>query len=95
MESNLTMASELKSETEGALVKGRNVQSSEVQEVNTKGSCCTETVPGVTPGVSAQCCAEEMTEKECHASDHPSPFAKDSKMCFKHDLNLQADLIKE
>ncbi|XP_019180374.1 PREDICTED: increased DNA methylation 1-like isoform X2 [Ipomoea nil] len=63
VKSNLTMTSELESETKGPLAEG--------------------TVPGAMPGVSAQCCAEEMMTE------------KDSKMCFKHDLNLQADMIKE
>nr|GMD81767.1 increased DNA methylation 1 [Ipomoea batatas] len=61
-----------------------NVKSNLTMTSETKGALVVEgTVPGATPGVSAQCCAEEMMSE------------KDSKMCFKHDLNLQADMIKE
>nr|GMD77337.1 increased DNA methylation 1 [Ipomoea batatas] len=61
-----------------------NVKSNLTMTSETKGGLVVEgTVPGATPGVSAQCCAEEMMSE------------KDSKMCFKHDLNLQADMIKE
>lgn len=57
-----------------------NVKSNLTMTSETKGALVVE---GTVPGVSAQCCAEEMMSE------------KDSKMCFKHDLNLQADMIKE
>ncbi|RAL38432.1 hypothetical protein DM860_002410 [Cuscuta australis] len=66
------------------LKRSLTLGSSQGIEAKAEGGFFTRTAPGSALQVSAKFCA---AEKECNVS-HPS-----SKMCFQHDLNLQADLI--